>query len=683
MKLYANKYTWEQAANKLTLYLLERGYKITKIHFYEDMHGKIEYCKIRMINQNDSSKKILPMHINAANYYELREPNYLKGKKPLYKLPEIIKTTDIIHVVEGEACADLLIDLGLLATTSGSCNSALSADWSVLSGKEIRIWPDSDAQGEKYAQDIANILLHLASKVSIINVKTLNLNDQEDCIQWYQQNPDATSADIIALPATNCELEKELCIANTKAGLLLELVKNLDFFHDEQKVTYASINEQDRNEVLRLDSEQFSNWLSHIYWNAYSETISSQTKDAAISTMHGKALYEGVCHRVFTRVGILNEEIYINLANEYGQVVTVSQQAWDILNISPIKFVKGNNMKPLPTPLTGGNIDLLWKYINIPKYTRILIVAWLLECLRPNTDFPILVLYGAYGSAKSTTQEFLCNLIDPSLVNLRGAPRNMDDIMVAAANSHIISYNNMSALSRLNQDDFCNLATGGGIGKRMLYKNREELLVEIKRPVIMNSINNIVTARDLISRSIVIELPEIPDHERKTGTQLQHEFIQDYPYILGGLYDLYVSVLKVLPEIQLTEKPRLADFALLGTALERVLNLEQETFIKSLQSNSQSNLLNSLELHPIFETLINFIVRERYFKGTFSELLDQLSNLRRKLSYDWPTSGHAFARLLKDYSSTLQKLGLRIYFDPCRSNRGKLIEINAMPELLN
>lgn len=203
----------------------------------------------------------------------------------------------------------------------------------------------------------------------------------------------------------------------------------------------------------------------------------------------------------------------------------------------------------------------------------------------------------------------------------RGVLRNVDDIVIAAANGYVISFNNLSHLNKLSQDDLCSVSTGGGIGKRELYKNLDEILVDIKRPLIMNGINNPVTASDLISRCIILELPEIKNDNRKSAKQLQKEFVHDHPRILGGLYDLYVAVLRVMPEVSLTDMPRLADFVILGTAMEVVLKLEQGSFVKLFNSNMQSSMLNTVYSHTIMVALSRFIVAEKKFRGTFTQLL--------------------------------------------------------------
>ncbi|MDH4608557.1 hypothetical protein E8F12_08320 [Pseudomonas sp. BN102] len=39
-------------------------------------------------------------------------------------------------------------------------------------------------------------------------------------------------------------------------------------------------------------------------------------------------------------------------------------------------------------------IDVLWKVANAPQGSRLLTLAWMIECLRPDTPLPVLELPG-------------------------------------------------------------------------------------------------------------------------------------------------------------------------------------------------------------------------------------------------------------------------------------------------
>jgi len=76
------------------------------------------------------------MTLNGEGY-TLGEPEYPEGK-PLYRLHDLApRTADPVIVVEGEWCADALVKVGALATTSGAADSSGKTDWRPLVGRSM------------------------------------------------------------------------------------------------------------------------------------------------------------------------------------------------------------------------------------------------------------------------------------------------------------------------------------------------------------------------------------------------------------------------------------------------------------------------------------------------------------------------------------------------------------------
>lgn len=101
----------------------------------------------------DSGKRYLPFDVKKSSFTapEIR---------PLYNIPGILKSDKVI-LVEGEKCAEALIEKGITATTAMSGANATfdKTDWSPLKGKHVIIWPDNDEPGKKYAENTSKKLL--------------------------------------------------------------------------------------------------------------------------------------------------------------------------------------------------------------------------------------------------------------------------------------------------------------------------------------------------------------------------------------------------------------------------------------------------------------------------------------------------------------------------------------------
>src|SRR5262245_48649692 len=123
----------------------------------------------------------------------------------------------------------------------------------------------------------------------------------------------------------------------------------------------------------------------------------------------------------------------------------------------PVKFRRAKAMQPLPCPERGGTVDALRGFVNVTDEGWPLLVGWLLAALRTQGPFPLAVLFGEQGSAKSTTSRVLRALIDPNTSPVRAEPREPRDLAIAAGNSWLICLDNVSYLPPWLSDALCRL----------------------------------------------------------------------------------------------------------------------------------------------------------------------------------------------------------------------------------
>ena len=337
--------------------------------------------------------------------------------------------------------------------------------------------------------------------------------------------------------------------------------------HDADRNAVAVIPMPSRREVWRVYSTGFEEWLRAVYWRAREAGIAETTMKSALATLAAAGVNDGDEIALHLRAAQHETGYLIDLADERWRVVHVTPSGWQVLDQSPVYFTRTQPMRPLPIPERGSDIELLWQHVNIPTDRRMLVLSWLLDGFRPDTPFPVLELVGEQGSAKSTTQSVLRSLVDPNKVLLRGRPKTVEDIFVAAANNWLVSYENLSGLTAEQQDAFCTLATGGGFASRQLYTNGEEHVMETKRPVVLNGIAVVATRPDLIDRVIHVDLPTIPSEARRDDADTHDAWERDRPQIFGALLDLFVEALRWLPSVKLTHKQRMADYERLGEAV--------------------------------------------------------------------------------------------------------------------
>nr|WP_264685367.1 MULTISPECIES: AAA family ATPase [unclassified Wolbachia] len=155
---YNKKYTEKQ-------YIDEDFEKfITYSWNYYDENGQV-IVKVYRSDFPGKKKVYKPFNVKTLSY---KAPD----TRPLYNIPGILKSDKII-LVEGEKCAEALIEKGITATTtmSGANADADKTDWSQLKGKHIVIWPDNDEPGKQYAENATTKLLSLGiASLSIVKI---------------------------------------------------------------------------------------------------------------------------------------------------------------------------------------------------------------------------------------------------------------------------------------------------------------------------------------------------------------------------------------------------------------------------------------------------------------------------------------------------------------------------------
>lgn len=354
---------------------------------------------------------------------------------------------------------------------------------------------------------------------------------------------------------------------------LIRLAGSASLFCDPDKQAYATVVQSGRAETWSIRSGDFKHWLTHQFWlETHSAPSTSGMKDA-LAVLEAKAKFAGETHKVFTRAGEHNGAVYLDLANEERQVVEVTPAGWNIIYDAPVKFRRPRGMRPLPTPVHGGSLDELRPFLNVAaEEDWMMMVAWLLAAFRPHGPYPLAALHGEQGSAKTTTARVLRALVDPNMAPVRCEPRDGRDLMISATNGWVIVLDNLSRVSESLSDALCRLSTGGGFATRMLYTDADETILNAQRPVVLTGIEDLATRGDLLDRSLVIYLPTIPASERMTERKFWASFDAAQPRILGALLSAVAGALRDLPQVELAQLPRLADFATWVTAAEPSLN---------------------------------------------------------------------------------------------------------------
>lgn len=464
----------------------------------------------------------------------------------------------------------------------------------------------------------------------------------------------------------------------TQAQQLVKLAADAEFFHTPGGECYATVPVDNHRETWPI--KWLRSWLVERFYRKAGKPPSSQALQDALRCLSAKALYDGEEHPVFIRWAQRDGAIYLDLCNRRWEVVEITGAGYRMITDPPVKFRRTKAMLPLPKPQRGGSLQDLRRFVNVAdRSSWLLILSWLVAAMRPQGPFPILVLQGEQGTAKSTLARLLRSVFDPVKAPLRAPPRNERDLAIGATNSWCVAYDNLSGLAPWLADALCRLATGGGLATRELYTDAEEVIFDVQRPVVLNGITDLAVRQDLTDRAIVVCLKPIPPTERRTEAELWQEFEAVQPRLLGALLEVVAAALRNLDSVELPTVPRMADFAVWASAAETALGFPQGAFLAAYDDNRSEAVEVALEADPVAVAVRSLTAQHAEWSGTATELLEVLGNLvseRTQRSRAWPKSARSLSCQLKRSATGLRTVGIEVesYREPDRDRR-RLISI--------
>jgi len=471
-------------------------------------------------------------------------------------------------------------------------------------------------------------------------------------------------------------LSSEKKTKRNPSELAVELAENVEFFVSQEDEPFACIDVNGHKENWIVDSKTFREWLGRAYYQKYKRVLSDNSLKDAISTLSGKAKYEGLKKQVFVRRAEYEGAIYIDLADEHRRTVKVTEEGWEVVSDCPVKFRQVAGQQALPIPERNGSLSEIDRFLNVKKEDLPLLKAWLVTALRINIPYPILVFSGQMNCGKSTSARVICQLIDPQSAELLSKPTNEEALFITCNNRLLVPFDNISYIDENLSDMLCKVSTGCAHTKRKNYTDIDEVILKAKNPVLLTGIGDLATREDFLSRCVVMELPRLK--KRVDEASFWADYKKHLPVIFGGLLDAVAKSLKNLDSVKLEniDDLRMLDFARLGTSIESCLGLENKSFISSYKTNYSNINRVILDNNPVVIRLMYLMKDRAEWKGSPSALFDALNNpsdyINRK---GFPQSVIGLSNALERLSQSLEAEG----FEVERSREGgtgkKLVKI--------
>ncbi len=380
--------------------------------------------------------------------------------------------------------------------------------------------------------------------------------------------------------------------------------------------------------------------------------------------------------------------IYLDLGDTSWRVVEVTADGWSIKERAPVRFLRAKGVQPIQAPTRAGSLDDLKPLLAFENDSDfVLAVSWLLFTISPGGPYPLLVFNGEQGTGKTTRTRILRSFSDPNSAPVRRLPKSAEDMLISARNSWITAFDNLSYVPEWFSDGLCCISTGIAEGKRTLYTDEDETIIRVKRPVILNGIEEVATRGDLIDRSIIVTTTALPKRlpEEKVNAMLDDVF----PGVLGAILDAVSLGLGRYREVEVPgmEKFRMADFTRWVVACEPNLPWESGTFLDAYATNRSVAKATVLDAVPVVPVLVSFLADQPngYWKGSSTALVGELRakvELDRKLLDMLPRTAKGLVGCLNRLGPSLRECyGIGFRQDRPRDEQGNRRRILTVGDL--
>ncbi len=464
----------------------------------------------------------------------------------------------------------------------------------------------------------------------------------------------------------------------TQALVTLALESEMTLFNDGDSSAYATLPHLGKGIAVQVSSSSFSLWLRHFAHIKLERAVSSGPLRDGAATLEAVALFDQPTFPVHVRIAGNSEGIVVDLGGKDGLKVRIRGDGWRLEPVSDFMFVRGSGFQPLPQPQDGGSLSTLQTFFGLDDQNYRLLLAFLINALKPDGPYFILLVEGEQGSGKSFFCEAIKRILDPNAATRLRLPEKPQDLMIQAKEYRLLNFDNASGMGADMSDALCSLATGGGIAVRKLYTDGELYVMTHSRPFVINGIGGYASRPDLMERGIPIRLEPMPEGSRKTEAELMAEFELALPGILGCLYTALAHALNVFDTTEPPRHLRMADAARWIKAASGAIEEDQNALINAIASAQREFVVDRINEDPLvmkLRALARLKTFEGYIGELFAELMDEIGfSLARSL----PKSPAHLSNQLKRMRPAMQQAGVLVEFlEKDRKGRRVRVSVDA------
>jgi hypothetical protein len=424
-------------------------------------------------------------------------------------------------------------------------------------------------------------------------------------------------------------------------------------------------------------SERAKTWLRYRFFQGGSgKPIAKHALDEVVETLEARALFESSIEEVHLRIGGHDGWAFIDLGRQDGSVVQIRPEGWLVTVECPIRFYRPPGFAELPNPETGGDLKSLRALLGLDERNWVLLLSFIMNCLKPDGPYMCLLVGGEQGSGKSLLCSLLKRILDPNAIEKLRLPKTEHDLMIQANENALLVFDNASSMKWDLSDALCALATGSGFNTRKYYTDNESRTFKSCRPVVINGIGEFANRPDLLERSFELKLPAMSTEGRKTEKELVAEFGEILPFILGRLYDAVAHALKFTDKVEPPRSIRMADAAQWLVAAEPALGFIDGMIIKTLESAQTDMMTDRAVNDPLVVAILKVVEKSpgRIFDDTIGKLLADIQEANDRFDKSLPPTPAHLSNALQRLRPMMARIGLAIEFG-AKTRKGKNVRI--------
>jgi len=519
--------------------------------------------------------------------------------------------------------------------------------------------------------------------------------------------PDCKTKDLLVIPEHQGEgkdrreeaAQTEENEFKSKAQKVLELAETncTKLFTDQFDIAHAALAVNAHTEILPLKSSRFKNWLARLAYKEGSLVVDTQTIKDVTGILTAKALFEGEQKSLALRVATIKDSgnWYYDLTNSKWEFVEITNREWNIVSDGLIIFHRYSQL-PQAYPSKEYPSDIFDKFMDILNISgnenRLLLKVYIISMFIPEIPKVILMLHGEQGSAKTTLEELIKMLVDPSIAKTFAFPRDVNEFIQQLSHNYVTFYDNISIIKDWISDLLCRAATGSAFSKRMLYTDDEDFIYSLKRCVGFNGINLGASKADLLDRGVIIQLERVRKDKWRKIEDIWKEFEQIRPQLLGYIFDILVKVKKWRDEgtpLNITLS-RMADWTEHAEIIARCMGYKENDLVKAYYKNTEIQIGEVIESSPIAIALIDFMTSlsddKQEQTNTPTTWLNILKAQADSIGIDtkaksWPKGPQIMSRRLKELKTSLRERSIEVEWLEDPKTKGRIIKVCKIPSI--